>query len=252
VAAPAISRRDLIVGSAASAAAVALGSPSAWATPQTNPLPILELFTSQGCSSCPVADALFETYAKRDDVLALTYSVDYWDYLGWRDTLASPRFTKRQRSYAKARGDGNIYTPQIVVNGLTYVTGSDQALIEGAMAQTAARLTKSWVPIQLRVDAATLVVDAPTTTRLEAEATVWLLVVAPRIEVTIKRGENAGRTISYFNVVRDITPIGMWNGSINTIRIERQSFVPANAGMLAVLLQHGAGGPIIGAHAHQA
>ena len=92
-----------------------------------DPRPVVELFTSQGCSSCPAADALLGQLAKRDDVIALSFSVDYWDYLGWKDTLANPKFTERQRAYAKARGDGAIYTPQVIVNGVAHVNGSDES-----------------------------------------------------------------------------------------------------------------------------
>ena len=95
----------------------------------TEPTAVVELFTSQGCSSCPTADAVLAQLAKRDDIIALSLSVDYWDYLGWKDTLANPKFSERQRAYGKARGDGKIYTPQMVVNGMTHVNGSDEGEI---------------------------------------------------------------------------------------------------------------------------
>jgi hypothetical protein len=99
------------------------------------PKAVLELFTSQGCSSCPPADKLLGEYAKRDDVLVLSFNVDYWDYLGWKDTLANPDNTERQRAYASARGDRQVYTPQVVVNGSAHVVGSNKADIEAAIAQ---------------------------------------------------------------------------------------------------------------------
>src|ERR1700704_1739972 len=94
------------------------------------PTTVLELFTSQGCASCPPADALFAQYAKRADVLALTFNVDYWDYLGWKDTLANPDNTDRQRQYATSRGDNQIYTPQLVIDGRTHVIGSDPKQVD--------------------------------------------------------------------------------------------------------------------------
>ena len=105
------------------AAGVAAGAAPALATTKA----VIELFTSQGCSSCPPADALLGEYAKRDDVLALSFPVDYWDYLGWKDTLASHENTERQRAYAAARGDRQVYTPQVVVNGVEHMVGSTRA-----------------------------------------------------------------------------------------------------------------------------
>jgi hypothetical protein len=186
---------------------------------------VVELFTSQGCSSCPRADKLFESYAKRNDVLALSFSVDYWDYLGWKDTLASPRFTQRQRAYAKTRGDGQIYTPQLIVNGLTHVNGASHREIEGALNSTASQTTPAWVPMSMRLEAG-------------------------HLEVAIGRGENAGRTVTYHNVVRDVMPIGMWSGKHMTVRLDRQSLAQRGHDadeMLAVVLQRGQAGMIIGA-----
>src|SRR5262249_58863578 len=100
------------------------------------PRALLELFTSQGCSSCPPADRLVGQLANDPSLIALSVPIDYWDYLGWRDTLANPAHSARQRAYARARGDGQVYTPQIVVNGSTHALGSDQAAIERAIAQT--------------------------------------------------------------------------------------------------------------------
>ena len=102
---------------------------------------VIELFTSQGCSSCPPADKLLESYIKRKDVIALTMPVDYWDYLGWKDTLASPHYSARQRSYARSRGDRNVYTPQIVINGTTHAIGSDRQAINRLIKVTNARLS---------------------------------------------------------------------------------------------------------------
>jgi hypothetical protein len=121
---------------AALALGLALTAAPSMAEPQAAPpqaKAVLELFTSQGCSSCPPADALLAKLGKRSDLVTLSYSVDYWNYLGWRDTLSSAANTNRQRDYARVRGDGQVYTPQLVVDGLLHVNGSNEAAIEMAM-----------------------------------------------------------------------------------------------------------------------
>lgn len=213
------------------------------------PKAVVELFTSQGCSSCPNADAVLGRLAKRDDIIALSLSVDYWDYLGWKDTLASPKFSERQRSYGKARGDGKIYTPQVVVNGLIHVNGSDEDQIGRLIDKTAKTLSASRVLIRLSQDKDKLVVEAgaaaPGTT--PKEATLWLAVIAKDVTVPIARGENQGKTVTYNNVVRELIPIGMWNGKPMTVQLERHSFMRPGTDRCAVLLQQGHAGPIVGA-----
>jgi hypothetical protein len=213
------------------------------------PKAVIELFTSQGCSSCPTADAVLGRLAKRDDIIALSLSVDYWDYLGWKDTLASPKFTERQRAYGKARGDNAIYTPQAVVNGLTHVNGSDEGRIDRLVDKTAKTLSPWRVPIRLAQDKDKLVVEAgaapPGAT--PKEATLWLAVISKTVTVPINRGENQGKTITYNNVVRELIPIGMWNGKALTVQLERHSFMQQDTDRCAVLLQQGRAGPIVGA-----
>ncbi len=210
---------------------------------------VVELFTSQGCSSCPTADALLETYAKRPDVLALSFSVDYWDYLGWKDTLANAKFTKRQRYYAKARGDGQVYTPQMVVNGTAHVVGSNKSAIDAALVAGNKTGPALRVPLKLQGQGQHLVVDCAGEVDSAAakDATLWLLHVTKRVDVPIKRGENSGRSISYFNVVREMMPIGMWSGQPLTVKLERHAIAQAGGELYAVLLQQGQAGPIIGA-----
>ncbi len=210
---------------------------------------MVELFTSQGCSSCPKADALLARLAKRDDVVALSLPVDYWDYLGWKDTLASPKFSARQRAYAKARGDGKIYTPQAVVNGLMHVNGSDETQIGQDIDKTGKSIGASHVGLRLSRDKDRLVVEAgsapPGTT--PKEATLWLAVISSSVTVPIKRGENEGETVTYNNVVRELIPIGMWNGKAMTVQLERHSFMRADADGCAVFMQQGRAGPIVAA-----
>jgi hypothetical protein len=213
------------------------------------PKAVVELFTSQGCSSCPNADAVLGRLAERDDVIALSLSIDYWDYLGWKDTLANPKFSERQRAYAKTRGDGAIYTPQAIVNGLVHVNGADEQLIGRTIENTGKTVAGSLVPLRLSESKERLVVEAgPGQTGAQGkEATLWLAVLAAHVTVPISRGENQGKTVTYNNVVRDLMPIGMWNGKPMTVQLERHSFMRPGADRCAAFLQQGRAGPIVGA-----
>src|SRR3712207_4768784 len=187
---------------ARSAAAVLLIGLAGPAVAAAAPKAVVELFTSQGCSSCPPADQFLAELAGRPDILALTFPVDYWDYLGWKDTLAQPAFTVRQRAYASARNDKQVYTPQIVVNGLKPIVGSDRAKIESVIAKSA---HSGGLPVAVTLSetgSAVTVEIGSSPDGLSGEA--WLLPVAKAREVAIGRGENKGRTITYANVVRGI------------------------------------------------
>lgn len=210
---------------------------------------VVELFTSQGCSSCPPADALLRAYADSRQVIALSFSVDYWDYLGWKDTLANKRFTLRQRAYAKARGDGAIYTPQIVVDGTTHVVGSDKAEIDRAIEEAWPKFSTSRVPVRFWLEGGTTIVQtggAPSDKPV-GEATIWLAIITKKVEVPVRSGENKGRTLAYTNVVRELVPIGMWTGKPLSLRIARHAALNPETDAFAVLIQQGEGGPIIGA-----
>jgi hypothetical protein len=165
---------------------------------------VIELFTSQGCDSCPPADALLKTYADRKDVLALSFHVDYWDYLGWKDTLASAKFTERQRNYAKARNDGQVYTPQAVINGLSHVNGASARDVETALADTQSQVTPNRVPLRFWTDRGSIMIETGGADPAASakDATVWLAVVQKSADVVIDRGENRGKTIHYVNIVR--------------------------------------------------
>ena len=158
---------------------------------------VLELFTSQGSSSCPAADALLGKFGTRPGILVLSYLMDYWDYLGWRDTLARPANSERQRQYARMRGDGWVYTPQMVVDGLMHVNGRDEEAIETAIEAAAVRLAGVKVSVNLRADGDILVIDigaAPENSEKRA-ATVWLATAKKVETVAITRGENRGREL---------------------------------------------------------
>jgi hypothetical protein len=191
------------------------------------PRAVLELFTSQGCSSCPPADRLVGQFANDSSLIALSVPIDYWDYLGWRDTLANPAHSARQRAYARVRGDGQVYTPQIVVNGSADALGSDQAAIERAITQTDHKTGVMSLPVVLAVNNGALNVSISDADKAPAAAEVWLCPLAKTVPVAIGRGENRGRTITYHNVVRNWLKLGTlsagqssWNVPIAQIKSE--------------------------------
>lgn len=211
---------------------------------------VLELYTSQGCSSCPPADQLLKSYLGRDDVLALSFNVDIWDNLGWKDTLAKRQFTDRQRSYARMRGDGNVYTPQTIINGMAHAVGSDKSSIDGFIRTTDTQRKATRVALSARADGDGVAVDAPAWSAARAtavDATLWLVKFTPRVEVQIARGENAGRTIAYHNVVREFRSVGSWMGEAKSLRLTRDVLAGCAPGTCAVLLQQGGTGGILAA-----
>ena len=213
------------------------------------PRAVIELFTSQGCSDCPAADALLRQFIERKDIVGLSLPVDYWDYLGWKDTLAGPRNAERQRAYAEHFGTGTVYTPQAVVNGAIEVLGSSESEIERAIRATETALASRRVPVHFWYFGSTIVIEAGAAAADSepAEATIWLAVVQKRVEVEVKDGENAGKTLSFYNVVRELTPVGVWNGRPATIRLARAAIMRPETEDLIVLVQEGSTGPIIGA-----
>lgn len=215
---------------------VALAS-VATASEREGPRAVIELFTSQGCSACPPADKLIGEFANDPSVLAMSLAIDYWDYLGWKDTLALPGHANRQRAYAKARGDREVYTPQAVVNGVVHALGSDRAAIERAIAQTQRPDTLA-IPIKLSLNGGELTVSVPGTSGATS-GEIWLCPISSRVAVTIGRGENRGRTISYFNVVRRWVRLGDWNGEARTYRVPTSDFMSPDVDAVAVVLQAG-------------
>lgn len=185
---------------------VGLGQVSA--TEIIKPKGVVELFTSQGCSSCPPADKILGKLAKERDVLALSWHVDYWDYLGWKDSFASQFNTERQRRYAKSLKERNIYTPQAVINGQSHVVGSRENNIRSMIDQQSSSGSGLTVPINASVVGDSLAIDIPASSASD-KATLWLVYYNNSNEVAIGRGENSGRTIVYHNVVRDLQMLGM-------------------------------------------
>jgi hypothetical protein len=182
----------------------------AWAEP---PRAVVELFTSQGCSSCPPADELLVEYSRQPDIVALSLPVNYWDYLGWKDTLAHVAFTERQKAYAQNRKDRQVFTPQMIVNGKKSSIGSDREQVERAIQHTSRG--RGTLPVDVIVteqnDTVSIAVaETPDTTQREAE--IWVLPVLRSQTVPIERGENKGKTITYANVVRGLNRVGEWHG----------------------------------------
>lgn len=225
-----------IFGASAFLAIAAFAVPAANAADR---LDVVELFTSQGCSSCPPADAILGEMAGRDDVLALSYNVDYWDYLGWKDTLASPAHTARQKAYAHARGDRAVYTPQAVVNGMMHAVGSELTSLKTAMQSTGDRLDPKAIDLKVRRDGNSMVIETGKARGLLSRpkpATLWMIVFDDAKTVKIDRGENRGRTITYHNVVKRMEKVGTWTGAAVTFEVA----APADgSGRCAVILQEG-------------
>lgn len=206
---------------------------------------VVELFTSQGCSSCPPADALLGKLAERKDVLALSLPVTYWDMLGWKDTLASEANTRRQKAYAAAMGRGGIYTPQMIVDGATDVVGSRENQIEAVIAARVADMRS--VPVTLSATPQALQISVGAGPQKNgAEATLWLFHILSRASVHITAGENQGRSLSYRNSVRDVRAIGIWRGQALSLELPRSDPLGASYDTVAVVLQEGGYGRIIG------
>ena len=198
---------------------------------------VLELFQSQGCSSCPPANANLNAIADRPDVLALSFGVTYWDQLGWKDTFAKPAFTERQKAYARGLG-AQLGTPQMVVEGRQDLIGADARELEQALrhARPAMDATVSLSRGRVEIGAG----KAPT-----AGADVWLVRYDPRVQqVAIQRGENNGKTLPHRDVVRELTRLGGWNG----LPVAFSAMAPADPALrTAVLVQAKNGGPILAA-----
>ncbi len=205
---------------------------------------VVELFTSQGCSSCPAADRVLGQLAAEGRVIALSVPVDYWDYLGWKDTLAQHAHSMRQRGYAGGRGDRQVYTPQVIVNGSAQVIGSDRQAIEAACNSAA----KAAVPVTLTRNGDNIEVDVGA--GQGAPASVWLLTIARATPVAIGRGENHGRTVTYSNVVRSWRRVAEWTGSPIKSSVPLPELNAKDADAIVILVQPGSienPGPVRGA-----
>lgn len=240
------------------------------------PKAVVELFTSQGCASCPPADTLLSELATDPQVIALTLAVDYWDYVGWKDTLAKHGHSLRQRAYADLRGDRMIYTPQMVVDGVVAAKGSDRRSVEKAISRVRSDESILSVPVKLVREKDALVIElpaakghegapaggggpvgepAPTGTSHvpvapEISADVWVCPVIASQAVSIGRGENAGKTVTYTNIVRGWIRLGPWTGGAARYEVDLSRIQREGVDQVVVMVQSGspgAPGPILGA-----
>jgi hypothetical protein len=195
---------------------------------------VVELFTSQGCSSCPPADRYLAELGKDPSLVVLSWPVDYWDYIGWKDTFASPTFTARQKAYAAVRRDDQVYTPQAVIDGVAHAVGNDRDRVQEAL--DAQGKTLSCV-LTLADRDGKIGVDVTPQANASGAATLWLLRVLRTANVAIGRGENKGRSITYTNVVREAIPLGQWSGGPAHFDAARPTLGEGEG--LVVLLQSG-------------
>lgn len=205
----------------------------------------VELYTSQGCSSCPAADQLMGELQKRDDVVALSFNVDYWDYIGWRDTLASHANTLRQQSYEKVLPSHRVYTPQMVVDGQQDVVGNarrdvvqaiDRRLGETRGKRLSIAIAQAGDTVQVRIGAGT-----------KQAATIWLAHTLSSRAVNIAKGENGGKVVTYYNVVRGFSAVGKWTGEAVTLTLPARAEDGEINDGVAVWVQGDGNGPVLGA-----
>ena len=202
---------------------------------------VVELFTSQGCSSCPPADRHLAELTANPDIVALAWHVNYWDYLGWKDTLGHEEATRRQKTYAMMLGNKRLVTPQFVVNGQTVIDGARIAKVDAARNTTtleAPSLALTVLPEKLSVT-----VDLSALGTIPGEMTAELLVVSPENPVEITRGENAGNTVTYHNAVRAAHMLGMWQGPTAHFEMPRDTLTADGTDDLVLVIRAMDGSP---------
>jgi hypothetical protein len=208
------------------------------------PRAVIELFTSQGCSSCPAADKVIGELARDPSLLTMSLAVDYWDYLGWKDTLALHGHSNRERAYADARGDREVYTPQVVVNGIVHVLGSDKAAIEKAISDTRRDARPLTVPVSIAIADGKVTVKVAAADGEHRSGEVWLCPITDKAPVAIGRGENSGHTLTYTNVVRRWVKLGDWDGKAASFSLPLASLPDPDYSLkdvdhIAVIVQSG-------------
>lgn len=207
----------------------------------TEPRAVVELFTSQGCSSCPPADKIIGELAKDPSVIALSMPIDYWDYLGWKDTLADARFSARQKAYSRMRGDRDVYTPQAIINGEVHVVGSDRAGIERAIGATRKNDDVMSVPVSMKLSGGHIMVSVADAGKTSAatHGEVWIYSISKAVPISIARGENHGRELTYYNVVRNVLKVGDWNGTAGSWTVPLENISHEGVDAAAVFVQDG-------------
>ena len=204
---------------------------------------LVELFTSQGCASCPPADAFAGELARNPLNFVVSLNVDYWDYLGWHDTLARPEFSKRQFDYGKSRGDMQVYTPQMVMNGHYHAVGSDPTEVRKFISECREEGLKAEIDLTVSSKEVKVSIAAQP---FQGEATLWLMAFAPEVQAAIERGENAGKTVTYHNVVRSMVPAALWKGEAYSGSWMRDAVIPPDCTSCIAVLQKDKTGQVIG------
>jgi hypothetical protein len=239
----AFSRRTMIASGLAAGAALPLTfTRSAWSQPN-RPVIVVELYTSQGCNSCPPADSFFgNTLARRADVLALSFHVDYWDYIGWKDPFASPENTARQRGYAKSLRQRYVYTPEMVVHGAAHDSGLDQSTVLNLIETLPARLGPQAMP-PMAFDGDGIKIAFPALD-FGGKADLWMITFDKQHRTKVERGENRGRELTNYHVVRSLKLAGQWDGAATSLRLGPDMLGPGQE--LALLVQKPEFGPMVG------
>jgi hypothetical protein len=239
-------RRSLLIGGAAAASVAVAGARGQLAharRPVEGPW-LVELFTSQGCSSCPPADAYLGSLARRQDIVALSFHVDYWDYIGWKDPFATRATTDRQRAYVRTLQQRYVYTPQMVVEGIGHDTGRERAGIEKLLAEAQRRSPRRATPELSRDATGALTVRLAAFALDGSPADVTLAIYDRRHSTPVASGENQGRMIENFNTVRRLQLLSQWNGASATWTIDDARLQPGLGA--AVIVQRANHGPVIG------
>lgn len=172
---------------------------------------VIELYTSQGCSSCPPADEILHDLAGQSDVIPLALHVDYWDYIGWADIFANPAHTRRQQNYARVAGASSIYTPQMVIGGEDHVIGAKPMDVANLIRTHSSRDTGTRISLQRRGNQ--LQISGQTARALPNGTVVQVIRYSPEETVDVRRGENAGRSLTYSNIVTEWNAVGEWSGA---------------------------------------
>lgn len=235
-----VTRRHFLRSIAATAAVAVGGVPLAGQAGERGPV-VVELFTSQGCSSCPAADKFLAELAGRGDVIALSFHVDYWNYMGWTDPFSRVESSARQRGYKAAMGLRYVYTPQMVIDGRAQAVGTERETVERMIREAA---TKPHLPVELLQDGSTVTAVLPEQAGA-GPATVWLAVFARTHKTVVERGENSGRSMVNAHVVHSMVPIGEWSGAAQRLAYTSDALTAGRGA--AIIVQAKEHGPILGA-----
>lgn len=215
------------------------------------PLAVVEIFTAEGCDACPPADRFAASLAADPDLLVLGYHVDYWDYLGWKDSLARPEYTQRQSAYAASRGGWGIFTPEIIVNGRNDLDGGGDGVFAPSLQQALKTLPALTVPVEMTLEGNSLRVELGATADYDGPpATVTLVTYRTHTEASIERGANSGRRIVYIDAVDRLQSVGVWTGNRSTLILPIEGLFAEDGDDAAVIVQsygNGRLGEIIGA-----